>query len=152
MGTWNTIKVHKYWLIPSFSQDALLVPKRGVPGSSQALRAVSQGPPALPVHYGIHGVAVGSHFAAPDLGCLLDAPSSWAIGQTDSFDTALFQNGNCRINVQGFGAKALPGALAEAGGEASLCHPKTTHIHLGRSGRGEPQPHVPTRNGKKTHP
>lgn len=53
---------------------------------------------------------LGSH-----LGCLLDAPSSWAIGQMDSFHTGVFQRGNCRIKVQQFGAKALLGALAKMG-------------------------------------
>lgn len=54
-------------------------------------------------------------------------------------------------NVQEFGAKALLGALAKAGGEASLCHPKATHSHLCRSGRGKP--HISTWNGeKKTNP
>lgn len=134
MGIWNTIKVHKYWLILSFSQDVLLVPKRGVPGSFQAPWPVSEGPPALPVHYGIHGAGVGSHFAAPELWCLLDAPSSRATGQEDSFDIGLFQNGNCSINGWEFGAKTLLGALAKAGGEASQRHPKAAHVHLRRSG------------------
>lgn len=149
MGIWNTIKVHKYWLILSFSQDVLLVPKRGVPGSFQALSPVSQGPPALPAHYGIQGLGVGSHFAAPDLGCLLDAPSSWAIGQMDSFDSAPFQKGKMCRNL-------VPRHCWEPWLRLGVKPPcatlkPLTHFHLCRSERGKP--HISTWNrGKKQTP
>lgn len=121
MSIWNMVKVHKILSNPAvFMRCTCCSQKRcswHFPSCVTCVKKTARSASSLRNSWGRCGV--GFHFAAPKQSCLLDFPSAWAIGQTGSFDIALFQNGNSKTNLL---RKGVPShCLAKPGCEAPLC-------------------------------